>query len=95
MRTLFKTLALAVSLAPVVAAAEPSTITRDGTTYTYSVSQVGKARIIDGTGSDGSRYHLVVANGRVTGTSNAVPVRFSLRDVAKTGGSKTTETASR
>lgn len=95
MRTLSKTVALAVSLAPVVAAAAPSTFVRDGTTYTYSVSRVGTARIIDGTGSDGNRYHLIVDRGWVTGTSGPSPVRFRIRTVATTGRSATTETASR
>lgn len=95
MRAFFKTLALAVSLAPVAAAAERSTFTRDGTTYTYSVTQVRNARIIEGTGTDGNRYRLVVANGWVTGTSGAMSVRFRVRDVATTARSTTAETASR
>lgn len=51
----------------------------DGATYVYTTQEAASGqRVIDGKRSDGTRFHLVVANKRVSGTTAGVPVSFSV-----------------
>ena len=53
----------------------------NGVDYTYTVKQISDTRrVIEGYATPGSSFRLVVANGRVVGTSNGSPVSFRVAD---------------
>ena len=56
---------------------------RDGHTYLYTSTHHGDRQVIDGRRlPSGSAFHLVVRNGRVTGTSGGTAVAFDVADRA-------------
>jgi len=86
----FATALLALSLtAPAIAKEAPSSFTHQGVTYKYTVTNISDTRrVIEGVATPGNTFRLVVSGGRVYGTSNGVPVSFSVeeaRGMANTG----------
>ena len=63
---------------PALAKDEPVSFTRDGVTYSYTETQVGKATLIKGTGEFGTPFYLIVRGNRVLGHANGVQVSFLL-----------------
>ena len=60
----------------------PTRFVRDGVTYEYTSEQHGDRQVLVGRSlSSGAPFRLVVANGRVHGTSSGVPVSFAVADV--------------
>lgn len=77
----------AVAAAPAVAA---ETLTYQGVTYEYTVTEQGATRVISGHDLDRRRpFVLRVARGRVEGEVNGSMVSFSLRDVKRTSQTST------
>ncbi len=63
-------------------AAETQTLTHDGATYVYSVTEKGNAKIIEGVNqTNGRAFRLRVARGRVEGVFGWKPVSFGLDQV--------------
>jgi hypothetical protein len=63
-------------------AAETQTLTHDGITYVYSVTDKGTARIIEGVDQTNNRpFRLRVAHGRVEGVVGRDAVSFGLNEV--------------
>lgn len=63
-------------------ATQAQTLTHDGVTYVYSVTEKGSARIIEGVDqTNGRAFRLRVANGRVDGVVGRNPVSFGLSEV--------------
>lgn len=53
----------------------------DGQTYVFSEKADGDRRVIEGRRlPSGSAFHLVVRNGRVTGTAGGTPVAFRVNE---------------
>ena len=73
-----------VSAAAPVLAAETQTMTRDGVTYIYSVTETPSATLIKGRQQGGRPFSLRVANGRVSGYSDGRNVSFPLSAVVRT-----------
>ncbi len=60
---------------------KPTSFSHNGVDYTYTVKQISDTRrVIEGYATPGSAFRLVVANGRVVGTSNGSPVSFRVAD---------------
>lgn len=74
-RTLLIAAAALLPLA-VPAHASERAFTRDGVTYTYTVTPKGDATVIEGRATGGSRFHLVVRDGWVSGFSGTTRVSF-------------------
>jgi hypothetical protein len=78
-------LAAALAVLPAMVAAEPptpQTMTYDGVTYTYTVTEKNGIRRIDGMMDKGfKRFSLVVGKYFVDGTVGGTPVSFSLKQV--------------
>lgn len=68
-----------------VTAAAPVVFTRDGVTYSYSVTETPRGRLIRGE-ADGEPFSLTVTSTRVYGTMNGNPVEFPRREVARVAG---------
>lgn len=70
--------ALAVSLlGPAAAfAQEQQQFTRDGVSYSFTVSEVAGGQLIKGKSSGSKRFRLLVRNGRVSGHVDNQPVSF-------------------
>lgn len=63
-------------------AAPTQTLTHQGVTYEYTVTEKGHTRIIKGIDRTNKRpFRLRVASGRVEGSVDGNPVSFPLRDV--------------
>lgn len=72
-------LAAATLAVPAVAKnAEKVSFTRDGVTYTYTETKVGKSTIYKGRALPGNPFYLVVRGDQVTGTANGIPVAFDV-----------------
>ena len=85
MRTVTIIAATALALTSTVALAREGeqSFQHDGATYVYTTKQVGKRQVIDGQRLPaGSKFHLVVADGRVSGLSGGVPVQFRVAQAA-------------
>jgi hypothetical protein len=73
---------LGLSMAGPALAAETATLTHQGVTYVYSVTEKGSAKIIEGVDRTNNRpFRLRVAHGWVEGRVDGAAVSFSLRDV--------------
>lgn len=75
-----------LALAPTAALAKDEAVKRfehDGATYSYTVTQVGDMRVINGVEErTGKPFTLRVGQHRVRGTVGSQQVSFTLRDVA-------------
>ena len=61
---------------------KPITMTRDGQTFTYTVSTRKNVTFIDGTDvTSGDNFSYRVARGYVSGTIGGTPVAFKVSDV--------------
>lgn len=80
------TVLAACAAIPTIAAAhdvQPQRFTRDGETYVYTTTVQNARQVIDGySETNGVRFHLVVNNGIVSGTSGSQPVSFRVGDAA-------------
>ncbi|MBA15642.1 MAG: hypothetical protein CMN73_04720 [Sphingomonas sp.] len=75
--------ALALGLAATPAAAQDPEVRQfsyEGISYTYSVDETDHGTVYRGSTSHGSRFRLVVADGRVRGKFNGHPVDFPVAD---------------
>lgn len=82
-------------VSPAVAKEEASSFTRDGVSYTYTVTNVdANTRILEGTASPGNPFRLVVSGSRVSGKANGIPVSFTVKET-KTAAAKNLTVASR
>ena len=74
-----------LALAPTAALAKDEAVKRfehDGATYSYTVTQVGDTRVINGVEErTGKPFTLRVGQHRVRGTVGSQQVSFTLRDV--------------
>ncbi|WP_174291692.1 hypothetical protein [Sphingomonas bacterium] len=89
------TIVAATALTSTIAAAHdaPQTFTRDGQTYVYTSSTDKTKQVIDGYNQgDGSRFHLVVRDGVVSGMSNGREISFR---VSEASSARPIETAAR
>ena len=86
MRTAIITTITASLFATAAAAqtSEPRTFSRDGRTYSYTQTTLADGKtVIEGQElATAGRFRLVVANGRVSGTSNGRPVSFRAPAIA-------------
>ena len=93
MKTIIPALGL-LALAPTAALAKDEAAQRfqyDGAIYSYTVTQVGKARVITGVEErTGKPFTLRVGEHRVRGTVGSQQVSFALRDVEPLTADKTT-----
>ena len=71
---------LAATVAAPAFAAEKTSFTHDGVTYSYTQEKVAGSTILKGTSDAGESFRYVIRNGRVTGDNNGVAVRFSVED---------------
>jgi len=69
--------------------AEKVTFTRDGVTYTYTETKVGKSTIYKGRAMPGNPFYLVVRGDQVVGTANGIPVSFDVADATSKAGTAT------
>ncbi len=75
-------IALGMLIASPAFAAGTETLTHNGSTYVYSVTEKGNAKIIEGVDQTTNRpFRLRVSNGWVYGRVDGTAVSFSLRDV--------------
>jgi hypothetical protein len=70
--------AATLAVPAVAKTAEKVSFTRDGVTYTYSETKVGKSTIYKGRALPGNPFYLVVRGDQVTGTANGIPVSFDV-----------------
>jgi len=76
---------VAASLAVPATAETPDSgsFQHDGYTYVYKMQQVGEAQVISGRRyPGGTAFSLRVRDGKVSGVSNGVAVRFDVSDAA-------------
>lgn len=77
MSSILITAAALLTAVPALAESAPEqSFERDGMTYTYKVATSGSRTIVSGPRSDGKRFALTIANGKVSGTSGGMPVAF-------------------
>lgn len=75
-RFLFAAAAATLAFASPASAGERQ-FKHDGVTYTYTTEVTGKARVLKGTVSGGSRFELIVEDGWVRGHVDGVRVSFA------------------
>ena len=72
--------ALLTAVAAPAVAAERTSFTHDGVTYSYTQTKVGESTILRGRATTGADFRYVVRNGQVVGKSNGIPVSFRVSD---------------
>lgn len=73
----------ALSIAAAAHDAAPHRFTRDGETFVYTSTAHDARQVIDGySRTSGSRFHLIVRNGLVSGTMNGQQVSFRVADAS-------------
>jgi hypothetical protein len=91
MKTVFSTIATAaLALVPAIANAQPTepvTLKYKGSTYVYTVEQVGSSRVLRGALESGrAPFRLVVGKRRVRGMVNGSEVSFLLSSIKPVKG---------
>jgi hypothetical protein len=90
-KTLFAAAALTVAVsAPAFAGEAERTFSRDGVTYTYTATDMGEYKLLQGRAyPSGSAFRLTVRGDKVRGVSGGTPVSFRVKDKSTMGGSAT------